>query len=163
MRSLHVIAVIGAANGLRPSFDPIGLAARDASALTNLSPVRQPSRETAAIVAAAATASTFLPTAAVAKGGEFGLAEGRIISLAHPVAMGGCFLATLYAGYTGLQWRMLRELGVELKEARAAASAAQKAVQEHAGAGASDEEALAPPPPSSLQQRRSRRRAFPQP
>ena len=59
--------------------------------------------------------------------------------------------ATLYAGYTGLQWRMLRELGVELKEAKAAASAAQKAVQEHAGAGASDEEALAPPPPSLVQ------------
>ena len=88
---------------------------------------------------------------AFAKGGEYGLAEGRIISLAHPVAMGGCFLATLYAGYTGLQWRMLRELGVELKEARAAAAAAQKAVQEHAGAGASDEEALAPPPPSLVQ------------
>ena len=80
-----------------------------------------------------------------------GGAEGRIISLAHPVAMGGCFLATLYAGYTGLQWRMLRELGVELKEAKAAASAAQKAVQEHAGAGASDEEAPAPPPPSLVQ------------
>ena len=116
-----------------------------------MSPVRQPSRASAAIVSAAALAQTMLPDAAYAKGGEFGLAEGRIISLAHPVAMGGCFLATLYAGYTGLQWRMLRELGVELKEAKAAASAAQKAVQEHAGAGASDEEALAPPPPSLVQ------------
>ena len=94
MRSLHVIAVIGAANGLRPSFDPIGLAARDASSLTNLSPVRQPSREAAAIVSVAALATTMLPDAAYAKGGEFGLAEGRIISLAHPVAMGGCFLVS---------------------------------------------------------------------
>ena len=166
MRCCILAALAGCAHALRPSFDPLGLAARDINQLTNLSPVstsRQtavtalPSRETAAIVAAAATAATFLPEEAWAKGGEYGLAEGRIISLAHPVAMGGCFLATLYAGYTGLQWRMLRELGVELKEARAAASAAQKAVQEHAGAGASDEEALAPPPqprrPSYLKKR----------
>ena len=163
MRCYTVAAALATcANALqRQSFDPLGLAARDAgtSSLTNLRPVSPltevspvaPSRETAAIVAAAATAATFLPQEAMAKGGEYGLAEGRIISLAHPVAMGGCFLATLYAGYTGLQWRMLRELGVELKEARAAASAAQKAVQEHAGAGASDEEALAPPPPSLVQ------------
>ena len=162
MRVCTLAALAGCANALvRGSFDPLGLAARDVKQLTNLSPLSttrrtaavtsQPSRETAAIVAAAATAATFLPDAAYAKGGEYGLAEGRIISLAHPVAMGGCFLATLYAGYTGLQWRMLRELGVELKEARAAASAAQKAVQEHAGAGASDEEALAPPPPSLVQ------------
>ena len=164
MRCHALVALASCAHGLRPSFDPLGLATRDATSLTNLSPLStsrqtaavtsqtsQPSRETAAIVAAAATASTFLPQEALAKGGEYGLAEGRIISLAHPVAMGGCFLATLYAGYTGLQWRMLRELGVELKEAKAAASAAQKAVQEHAGAGASDEEALAPPPPSLVQ------------
>ncbi|KAH8050924.1 DUF4079-containing protein [Aureococcus anophagefferens] len=38
--------------------------------------------------------------------------------------MGGCFLATLYAGYTGLQWRRLRELGVELGVAKKAAKAA---------------------------------------
>ena len=146
MRVHRLALLAGCADALvRGSFDPLGLAARDAGPITNLSPVRQP---TAAIVSAAALATAMLPDAAVAKGGEYGLAEGRIISLAHPVAMGGCFLATLYAGYTGLQWRMLRELGVELKEARAAASAAQKAVQEHAGAGASDEEALAPPPPS---------------
>ena len=96
MRWLPAIAVIGAANGLRPSFDPIGLATRDASPHTNLMPVSPvaPTRETAAIVAAAATASTFLPAAAFAKGGEYGLAEGRIISLAHPVAMGGCFLVS---------------------------------------------------------------------
>jgi hypothetical protein len=94
MRWLRVAAVIATTNGLRPSFDPIGLAARDASPITNLSPVRQPSRETTAIVSAAALATTLLPEAAYAKGGEFGLAEGRIISLAHPVAMGGCFLVS---------------------------------------------------------------------
>ena len=123
MRVHRLALLAGCADALvRGSFDPLGLAARDA---TNLMPV-SPSRETAAIVAAAATAATFLPEEALAKGGEYGLAEGRIISLAHPVAMGGCFLATLYAGYTGLQWRMLRELGVELKEARAVASAAHR-------------------------------------
>ena len=91
MRWLRFAAVVATTNGLRPSFDPIGLAVRDASSRTNLMPVRQPSRD-AAIVSAAALAT--LPDAAYAKGGEFGLAEGRIISLAHPVAMGGCFLVS---------------------------------------------------------------------
>ena len=96
MRCYVIAALAGCAHALqRQSVDPLGLAARDATPHTNLMPVSPaPSRETAAIVAAAATASTFLPTAAVAKGGEFGLAEGRIISLAHPVAMGGCFLVS---------------------------------------------------------------------
>ena len=144
----------------RVSFDPLGLAGRDASSLTNLMPVST-SREAAAVTDAPSRDGSHrrrrrdrvdLPTSrSVGQGRRVRPREGRIISLAHPVAMGGCFLATLYAGYTGLQWRMLRELGVELKEAKAAASAAQKAVQEHAGAGASDEEALAPPPPSLVQ------------
>ena len=107
MRCHALVALASCAHGLRPSFDPLGLATRDATSLTNLSPLStsrqtaavtsqtsQPSRETAAIVAAAATASTFLPSEAYAKGGEYGLAEGRIISLAHPVAMGGCFLVS---------------------------------------------------------------------
>ena len=93
MRVYAVAALATCAHALRPSFDPIGLAARDVNQLTNLSPLST-SRETAAIVAAAATASTFLPEAVYAKGGEYGLAEGRIISLAHPVAMGGCFLVS---------------------------------------------------------------------
>ena len=44
-----------------------------------------------------------MPEEAMAKGGEYGLAEGRIISMAHPIIMGGCFLVSLGAGYTGLQ------------------------------------------------------------
>ena len=80
MRCCILAALAGCAHALRPSFDPLGLAARDINQLTNLSPVstsRQtavtalPSRETAAIVAAAATAATFLPEEAWAKGGEF--------------------------------------------------------------------------------------------
>jgi len=93
------------------------------------------------------------PEVAAAKGGEFGLAEGRIISLAHPVAMGGCFLATLYAGYTGWQWRTLRTIGVELKAAKAEAKAAKDAiaaVTREAAADADDEHHAAPAPASLL-------------
>jgi hypothetical protein len=61
---------------------------------------------------AAAAFMTALPEDAVAKGGEYGLAEGRIISLAHPVMMGGLFLVSLGAAYTGFQWRRIRELAV---------------------------------------------------
>ena len=94
MSVIRLAALAGCANALvRGSFDPLGLAARDATNLMPVSPVAS-SRETAAIVAAAATAATFLPQEALAKGGEYGLAEGRIISLAHPVAMGGCFLVS---------------------------------------------------------------------
>jgi hypothetical protein len=153
---VYAFAALGCANALvRTTFDPLGLAARDGSSLSRFSPAtlpstlaQQPRRETAAIVAAAATAATFLPDAAMAKGGEYGLAEGRIISLAHPVAMGGCFLATLYAGYTGLQWRQLRELGVELKGARSAAKDAEAKLEAHAGSDAASDV----PPPQALVQ-----------
>ena len=114
---------------------------RDAKAVTT-----NPSRETAAIVAAAATAATFLPDGGGRQGRRVRPRRGRIISLAHPVAMGGWPLATLYAGYPGLQWRMLR-VGVELKEAKAAASAAQKRCRS-TPAPALRRGGPAPPPPS---------------
>jgi len=70
-----------------------------------------------------ATASVATP--AFAKGGEYGLAEGRIISLAHPVAMGVCFVATLASAYTGYSWRRLREVGADVQEAKKATAAAE--------------------------------------
>ena len=102
------------------TFDPLNLArakpfAAAAAPATNIG------------AAAAAAAVALAPLPALAKGGEFGLCEGRIISLAHPVAMGGCFLATLNAGYTGFQWRRLREIGAELGGAKKVAKAATAA------------------------------------
>ena len=67
--------------------------------------------------------------------------------------MGGCFLATLYAGYTGWQWRTLRTIGVELKAAKAEAKAAKDAiaaVTREAAADADDEHHAAPAPASLL-------------
>jgi hypothetical protein len=58
-----------------------------------------------------ATLAATSPEAAFAKGGEFGIFEGRIVSLAHPTVMAALYAATLYAGFTGLQWRQLREIG----------------------------------------------------
>lgn len=53
--------------------------------------------------------------AAMAKGGEYGLLEGRSFALIHPIVMGSLFLGTGYAGYLGWQWRRVRELADEIK------------------------------------------------
>lgn len=45
---------------------------------------------------------------AFAKGGEYGILEGRTAALVHPLFLGGLWFATVYAGYTGLQWRRVR-------------------------------------------------------
>ena len=65
---------------------------------------------------------------ALAKGGEYGLAEGRTISFLHPIAMGVSFLATLAAGFTGYQWRRLREVGTEVAAAKKVVSERQAAL-----------------------------------
>jgi len=56
------------------------------------------------------------PQEAYAKGGQYGIFEGRIVSLAHPTVMTLVYGASAYAGFTGWQWRQLRELGTELSE-----------------------------------------------
>ena len=56
------------------------------------------------------------PEMAMAKGGEYGIAEGRIISLAHPTVMALMYAASAFAAFTGLQWRQLRELGGTISE-----------------------------------------------
>merc|ERR1712070_729713 len=66
-----------------------------------------------------ATAAVGLPEDALASGGQYGLAEGRIISLAHPVVMGGCFLLSLGSAYTGYQWRRIRDIGAEITDLKA--------------------------------------------
>jgi hypothetical protein len=80
----------------------------------------------AALIAAAQ------PEAAFAKGGEYGIWEGRIVSLAHPAVMAVVYAASAYAAFTGWQWRQLREVGgqvvslkKELKGPKAQVAAAQ--------------------------------------
>ncbi|GAB4861556.1 hypothetical protein Ancab_036749 [Ancistrocladus abbreviatus] len=64
-----------------------------------------------------ATALPFLDSkAALAVEGEFGLLEGRTLSLVHPVVMGGLFLCTLWEGYLGWQWRRVRTIQNEINE-----------------------------------------------
>lgn len=56
------------------------------------------------------------PAEALAKGGEFGIFEGRIVSLAHPFVMALVYAASAFSAYTGYSWRRLRELGGEITE-----------------------------------------------
>lgn len=66
---------------------------------------------------ASAALAAFLaaqPEAALAKGGEYGIWEGRIVSLAHPTVMAVVYAASAYAAFSGLQWRRLREIGTEI-------------------------------------------------
>eukprot|EP00951_Prasinocladus_malaysianus_P007821 scaffold56300_cov39-Prasinocladus_malaysianus.AAC.1 len=56
---------------------------------------------------------------AAAIDGQYGLLEGKSFALIHPIVMAGLFASTLYAGYLGLQWRRLREVGNEIKAKKA--------------------------------------------
>eukprot|EP00640_Fibrocapsa_japonica_P002417 CAMPEP_0113942830 /NCGR_PEP_ID=MMETSP1339-20121228/10528_1 /TAXON_ID=94617 /ORGANISM="Fibrocapsa japonica" /LENGTH=274 /DNA_ID=CAMNT_0000947465 /DNA_START=221 /DNA_END=1045 /DNA_ORIENTATION=+ /assembly_acc=CAM_ASM_000762 len=68
-----------------------------------------------AIGAAVAPLVAFSQEAA-AKGGQYGIIEGRTVSLLHPILMGLIFVASFYSGYTGLQWRSIRTIGDEISE-----------------------------------------------
>jgi len=91
--------------------DPLGLHAAE-------SPRWQPSATSAAIGAAALVAAT-QPEAALAKGGAYGIWEGRIVSMAHPFVMAVLYTASAFAAFTGWQWRRLREIGGEITELKA--------------------------------------------
>lgn len=56
---------------------------------------------------------------AFAKGGEYGLLEGRTAALVHPAGLVVLWFATVYAGYTGLQWRRVRTIQEEIVELKA--------------------------------------------
>ena len=60
---------------------------------------------------------------AYAAGGEYGILEGRIFSLLHPVVMITLFVATGYAGYLGWQWRRIRTIQNEINELKKQAPA----------------------------------------
>ena len=69
---------------------------------------------------------------AMAKGGEFGLLEGRMAALVHPFFLGGLWFASVYAGYLGWQWRRVRTTGEEISTLKAtmpAAAAGGEAVE----------------------------------
>ena len=51
---------------------------------------------------------------AVAKGGEYGIFEGRTMSLVHPTMMFFLLGASLWNAYLGFQWRRLRTIGSEI-------------------------------------------------
>lgn len=97
-----------------PQFDPLGLhASAQPATAAHLS------RPAALWGAAAAALAVAQPEAALAKGGEYGIFEGRIVSLAHPTIMAVCYAATAWAAFTGFQWRRLREIGDEINELKA--------------------------------------------
>lgn len=66
--------------------------------------------------AAAALPILLHADAALAKGGVYGILEGRTAALVHPAVMISLFFATGYAGYLGWQWRRTRTIGEEIKE-----------------------------------------------
>lgn len=51
---------------------------------------------------------------AVAKGGEWGLLEGRSFAFVHPLTMFVLFTMTAWSGYLGLQYRRTRELATDI-------------------------------------------------
>lgn len=95
-----------------PVFDPLNLKHAEV-------PELPPASAMLGISTAAVAASLSLPEAAFAKGGEYGIFEGRIISLAHPTVMAICYAATAWAAFTGFQWRRLREIGNQITELKA--------------------------------------------
>ena len=52
---------------------------------------------------------------AAAKGGEWGVLEGRTFAFIHPIVMGTLFLTTAYTGYLGWQHRTIRTLATDMK------------------------------------------------
>lgn len=73
----------------------------------------KPAPSASAFTAALAPLLAFAPDAA-AKGGEYGLFEGRTMSLIHPALMFFLLGASLYNAYSGFQWRRVRTLGTEI-------------------------------------------------
>lgn len=54
------------------------------------------------------------PEVANAAGPDWGIFEGRSLSLLHPLIMGGTFLLSLSAGLKGFQYRRQRTMGTEI-------------------------------------------------
>ena len=87
-----------AASAAPVCFDPLNL--NQAPGLA----VRTTYTSPAAFALGAAAFAAAQPEAAFAKGGEYGIFEGRIVSLAHPAVMALMYAATAWAAFTGFQW-----------------------------------------------------------
>ena len=94
-------------------FDPLGLHEEVPTVR------REASSEMATVAAGLAALAAMQPDAALAKGGQYGIFEGRIISLAHPTIMAVVYGASAFAAFTGYQWRRLREIGNEITALKA--------------------------------------------
>lgn len=72
-------------------------------------------------IATTAATTAWLTNAApaMAAGPDWGIFEGRIGSLLHPVMMGSLLLYSLYTAFLGFQWRRQRTLGGDIKELQA--------------------------------------------
>ena len=112
------------------SFDPLGFASQPSQdfAASGIDDEHLFSSAGFPAVAAAALALTAMPEGAWAKGGAYGLAEGRTISLLHPAMMSGCFLVSLASAYTGFQWRRVREIAGEITELKTQLKAPEAAL-----------------------------------
>jgi hypothetical protein len=82
-----------------------------------------------------------IPSAAYAAGPDWGIFEGRIGSLLHPITMGSLLLYSLYTAYLGFQWRRQRTMGDEiaalkqkLPAATASSSTSSDSVEQELGA-----------------------------
>uniref|UniRef100_A0A7S4SWY5 DUF4079 domain-containing protein n=1 Tax=Alexandrium monilatum TaxID=311494 RepID=A0A7S4SWY5_9DINO len=78
----------------------------------------EPTSAGSAAALAAASAVLLGPMEALAKEGKWGPLEGKTSSLVHPLIMPLLFLATLYTGFLGWQWRRTRLVGVEVADLR---------------------------------------------
>lgn len=94
-------------------FDPLNLHGEASYLPSAVTPSRS------AILLGMAAVAAAQPDAAFAKGGEYGIFEGRIVSLAHPVVMGTMYAASAWSAFTGLQWRRLREIGGQITSLKA--------------------------------------------
>lgn len=103
---------------------PVAARAQQPSKVTITEEERQTVRQ--ALSAGATALPLLLASPAFAQGGALGILEGRTGALVHPVMMGTLFLLTLYAGYTGYQWRHAREIGDQVKALKATLPAADE-------------------------------------
>ena len=87
------------------------------------SPQQQKNRPIASQQASTSTTQLALTTAAIwaataqtslAAGPDWGIFEGRTLSLLHPAVMAGLLVYTLYTAFLGFQWRRQRTLGDEI-------------------------------------------------
>ena len=85
-------------------FDPLNIG----SSVVNTQPHPLSSKISATVAASA----LLIPTQdAFAKGGEYGILEGRTGSMAHPITMFALFGTSIYSAYLGLKYRELRTIG----------------------------------------------------